>query len=99
MNLSVDLKFITSFQIVDVLYEGFPRRLCFKTASTNVADSMSDIVNGVKQISLINNVSTVPTAWTVKLETVVLVDPIDKEVKGETHVSCVLSILSTIVFK
>ncbi|KAL0063124.1 AAA+-type ATPase [Marasmius tenuissimus] len=72
----VDLKFITSTQTIEVVYEGRSRRFAFVSASTSETetnDNVADLTNRLGGLDV--NSSSRPTLWTVGWDsTVILVD-------------------------
>lgn len=71
----VDLKYLTPHQIVEISYEGKPRRFELKAAFTSAEDSVSSLENGIAQITLGGSEGKrTQSVWTVGWDSVVTID-------------------------
>ena len=78
--VTVDLKYLTRNQVIEVVYESESRRFVFGSASTSSEDSVSGLADGLSQMSVEpRSAPRMQSVWTVGWDTAVSIEPSPKE--------------------
>lgn len=86
----VGLKFITHSQIVEVSYEGLPRRFSIDSISARLAPGTGDLVSSVTEEVKSLSIHSQPHLWTAGWDTYVCIleNNTDRQVGYPHKVSC-----------